>query len=167
MTVKLFKTAAEINKAITSIQGRGAKLDSDIQTCGLSVLAHAAQHGDTTVADKLVHAMPKGARKLALVEWMLAYGTIAKLDTATDKDAIAEGRLFKLDKARTLDLEAAAGTPWHEFKKEADVLTAFDAQAQVKGVLDRLTKAAKAGKTIEHRAEALASARALVATLEA
>ena len=166
ITMKLMTTAAEINKAITSIHGRGAKLDGDIHRTGVSVLAHASEHGDTTLADKLVHAMPKGGRKLALVEWMLAHGQLAKLDPKADKDAIAEGRLFKLDRSRKYDEEGAIATPWTEFKPEANVLTAFDVQAAVQSVLKRMQKAAANGLTIEHKAEALKEAQALVVLLQ-
>lgn len=163
--MKLLTTSAEINKAIASIQSRGAKLDQSIHVAGVSIIAHASEHGDTTLADKLVHSMPKGARKLALVEWMLAFGQLAKLDKEADKDAIAAGRLFKLDKSRKLDVDGAIGTPWTEFKPEAAVLDAFDVQAAVASVMGRLTKAAANGMTIKGKAEALAQAKALVLAL--
>src|SRR5512139_37124 len=163
--MKLVKGAAEIEKSLKSLFARGAKLDRDIHVVGVSVLSHASEHGDTTLADKLVLSMPKGSRKLALVEWMLAYGQIAKLDKVADKDAIAAGRLFKLDRTRKLDLEGAAATPWTDFKPEAAVLDAFDVQAAVASVMGRLTKAAAAGMTIKGKAEALAQAQALVAAL--
>lgn len=163
--MQILQTAAEVNKAITSIATRGAKLDGDIHRVGVSVLHHATEHGDTTLADKLVHAMPKGGRKLALVEWMLAFGQLSKLDPKADKDAIAAGRLFKLDRSKTFKKDDAIGTPWTEFKKEADVLTAFDAQAAVNTLINRLNKAASTGLSIEHRAEALRSLDTLRAAL--
>lgn len=165
--IVLLKGTAAIVKAIDSIKNRGAKLDASIQQAGLSVLAHASEHGDTTCADRLVHAMPKGGRKLALVEWMLAHGQVALLDKKDDKEAIAAGRVFKFDKARKLDLEGAEGTPWVEFKKEAAVQTAFDAQSAVAALLARMRKAQAAGMSIEHKAQALADAKALVLMLEA
>lgn len=165
MTAKLYKGAAEINKAIDSIKNRGAKLDASIQLAGLSVLAHASEHGDTTCADRLVLAMPKGARKLALVEWMLAFGQVAKLDPKADAEAIKAGRMFKLDRTRTLDLKEAEAKQWHEFKPEAAVSTAFDAQAAVMALLARLKGAESKGMSIEHKAEALAQAKLLVTAL--
>lgn len=161
--MQIIKGSAEINKAIASIANRGAKLDGDIHKAGVSVLAHATEHGDTTPADKLVQAMPKGGRKLALVEWMLAHGQLALMDKA---EAKATGRLFKLDRDRKLDVEGAIGTPWTEFKKEAAVHTAFDAQAAVASVLKRIKDAAKNGRDVKGKAEALADAEALVALLK-
>ncbi len=165
--MQIIKTAALITKAINSIAGRGAKLDHDIHVAGVSVLAHASEHGDTTLCDKLVQAMPKGGRKLALVEWMLAFGQIAKLDPKLDKDAIAAGRLFKLDRSRTYNEVGAVEKSWTEFKPEAAVHTAFDAQAAVTSLLARLNKAAADGLTIEGKAEALAKAQELVSVLAA
>lgn len=166
MALSIIKGAAALNKAIDSIKNRGAKLDASIQQAAVSVLAHASEHGDTTCADRLVQAMPKGARKLALVEFLLAFGQIALLDKVADKEAIAAGRVFKLDRERKLDLAQAESTPWHEFKKERAVQEAFDAQKAVAAVLARMRGAAAKGLSIEHKEQALADARALVAMLE-
>ena len=163
--MKLLNTAADINKAIASIAQRGKLLDTSIHVAGVSVLAHATAHGDTTLADKLVLAMPKGGRKLALVSWMLAFGQLAKLDPKLDKDAIAAGRLFKMDKTRKHDQEGAIATSWTEFAKEAAPATAFDAQAAVQSIIARLTTAGKRGVPITDKAAALASAKELVAAL--
>lgn len=161
--IELIKGAAGINKAIDSIKNRGAKLDASIQLAGLSVLAHASEHGDTTCADRLVMAMPKGARKLALVEWMLAYGQVRKLDPkdAEDKLRINAGGVFQLDRSRTLDMASAMDKQWHEFKPEAAITTAFDAQAAVQSVIKRLQTAAASGLSVTHRAEALKAAQEL------
>ena len=86
--MKLITVSADIAKAILSIQRRGTLLDADIHIAACSVIQHHATHGDSTLADKLVLAMPKGARKLALVEFILAYSQMSKLDTGNDKDAI-------------------------------------------------------------------------------
>lgn len=165
MQTKLIEGADQIGKAIASIAGRGAKLDTDIQRAGLSVLSHVAKHNDTTLADKLVHAMPKGARKLALVEWLLAFGTFGKLDAKVDKDAVAAGRLFKHDKTRRVDLAGAEAKPWHEFRKEPPVMTAFDAGAAVRSVLSRMTNAQAAGLTVQNREAAIREAEALLLAL--
>lgn len=168
MTLQIIKGTALINKAIDSIKNRGAKLDSSIQLAGLSVLAHASEHGDTTCADRLILAMPKGARKLALVEWMLAYGQVRKLDPKNADEAIRikGGQTFAIDRSRTLDIDSAQGKAWHEFKPEAAIATAFDAQAAVAALIARLKKAQDSGMSIEHKTEALAQAKALVLALE-
>lgn len=163
--MKLITGASDIKKAIASIASRGKMLDTGIHVAGVSVLAHATAHGDTTLADALVNAMPKGGRKIALVTWMLAHGQIAKLDPKLDKDAVAAGRLFKIDKARTYNEAGAMSVCWTEFAKEPAPLEAFDAQAAMQSLIARLTSAGKKGLAIKHKAAALASAKELVAAL--
>lgn len=163
--MKLHIGAPAINKAITSIQGRGAKLDADIHTAAVSVLKHAHEHGDTTLADKLVAAMPKGGRKLALVAYLLNFGAITMLDKTVDAERIANGGMFKKDSSKTFDEAGAVATSWTEFKKEADPATVFDAHAAVKTLLTRLNNAAKNGLSIEGKAEALAQVEAVKAAL--
>lgn len=168
--MNLITDAKKIATAIASIKGRGTKLDADIQHAALSVLQHCANTGDTTLADKLVQAMPKGGRALALVEWMLAFGTIRKLDAKSkdEKKAIEAGRIFQDDKKnRTLDLAGAQAKQWHEFRKEAAISTAFDAQASTKRLLAALQNAAAQGMTVEGKAEAAANLRAALEVLEA
>lgn len=161
----LLNNTSDINKAITGISKAGAQLDSIIQLTALSVLKHISLHHDTTLADKLVNAMPKSGRKLALVEFLLAYGTFSKLDSSIDKEAIKAGRYFKNDKTKTLDLQAAIDKPWYAMKKEAPVLTAFDAHASVKALMARLTAANTSGLEITNKAQALNDAKALVELL--
>lgn len=165
--LKLIQGTAALDKAIASIKNRGAKLDNDIQNVGLSVMAHTAAHGDTSVMDRLVNAMPKSARKLALIEWMLAFGCarLLKKEDAEEALRMKEGAVFKFDKTRKLNLEGAQAKKWHEFKPEAAVATAFDAQAAVSNLLARMRSAAAKGMTVEHKAEALADAEALVLML--
>lgn len=162
-----FMNAAEINKAIISIAARGKRLDADIQAAGLSIINHADEHGDSTLADKLVLALPKGSRKLALTEWMLAFGKLRLLDKANPEDAarIAAGAFFAYDRAKRTDLESAGAKPWFDFKPEAPILTAWDAQGAVQAVLTKLAKAQAGGLSIENRALALEDAQKLVAAL--
>ena len=162
-TVALLVGATAINKAIASIKNRGAKLDADIQHAGLSVLAHVDAHGDTTVADSLINAMPKGGRRLALAEWLLANGKLRKLD-GKDKDDAARmkaGAHFAYAKDRRTDMQAATEKPWYDHKKEAAVSSAYDAQAALAKVLARVT-----GGAIADSAAALVEARKIVAFLE-
>ena len=165
----VYMNAAQINKAIVSIATRGKKLDADIQSAGLSIINHVEEHGDTTLADKLVNALPKGSRKLALVEWMLAFSKMRLLskDNPDDAARIAGGAFFAYDKTKTTNLEAAADKQWYEFKPEAPILTAFDAQAAVQSVLTKLTRAMAGGLEIENRAHAIEAARKVLEALEA
>lgn len=162
-----FMDKDQINKAIVSIAQRGKKLDADIQAAGMSILNHIELHGDYTLADSLVNALPKGSRKLALVEWLLAFGKVRLLDKDNPADIarVAAGGFFAFDKTKATNLLEASKKPWFDFKPEAPILTAFDAQAAVQGVLAKFTKAAAGGLEIQNRAHALDAAKALVEAL--
>ena len=165
----IIKGTDAILTAIACIAPRGKKLDADIQTAGLSVLAHADEHGDTTLADKLLAAMPKGSRKLALVEWMLAFGKVQVLDKNNPKHAarIKLGQVMMYAKDKSTDLDAAMEKAWYEFKPEPAVVDAFDVQAAVKAIMARMGKAVASGVTVTNKASALEELKALQAALMA
>lgn len=160
--------AQAIDKAITSIKTRGANLDKSIWECGVSCLAHASEHGDTTLLDKLVNALPKGTRKVAFVEWVLAHGQVRLLDNKVkaERVRIKAGATFILDRERTLNLEGAMQKSWVEFRPEPAVQTAFDLQGSVASLVKRYESAVKNGLTVENKDAALATLKALTAALE-
>ena len=166
--MKLLSNVTEINKAIASISKRGKQLDNDIHVAGVSCLKHCDAHGDSTLLDKLVQAMPKGSRKAAFCEWALAYGNVRMLDreNKADKSAIEQGRLFAKDKSKTYDEAGAIANKWYDFKPEPDLLTTFDASAMVTSMMKRLAKAQKQGAEVTGQDDALKQLRALMQQLE-
>lgn len=106
-------SAAATDKLIVSIKGRGKNLDKDIHQAALSVLDHHAKHGDVTLANRLLLAMPRSGRANALMAWMLAFGP--KLAKNPAKDANAP---LVHDKAGegTFNVAEADATPFWEFK---------------------------------------------------
>ena len=160
--------AVAMDKAITSIKTRGANLDQSIWECGVSCLNHASEHGDTTLLDKLVNALPKGSRRVAFVEWVLAHGQVRLLSrkVKAEKVRISNGGTFILDRERTLDLHGAMQKSWVEFKPEPSVQTAFDLQGSVKSLITRYEAAVKKGLTVDNKEAALATLKALTDALE-
>lgn len=73
-TIALDAPAAAVTKFIESIRVRGAKLDKDIHSAACASLNHAEKHGDYTLLNKLILAMPKSSRRNALVLWSLKFG---------------------------------------------------------------------------------------------
>lgn len=149
--MNLITDVKAIKKSIQSIAVRGKKLDADIWVTGVSCIAHASAHGDTTLLDKLVQALPKGTRKNAFVEWSLAYGQVRLLNPQdkNEKARRAAGALFQLDRDRTLDLDGAMAKSWVEFKPEPDIMTVFDLQASVTQLVKKYNQAASQHITIE------------------
>lgn len=119
----LIAGAKSINAAIESIQRRGKKLDKDIQIAALSAMQHHVEHGDVTLINRLVSAMPKGSRVNALRTFIDTFGAV-RYDT--------ESKRFVHVKGKTFNIEAAMKVMWTEFKPESaytpitDPLKQFD-----------------------------------------
>lgn len=115
---------ADTDKLITSIKGRGAKLDTDIHKAAMGAVHHHALHGDTTLINRLVTSMPKSGRTNALVAWAMAMSP--KLVKNPAKDVTAP---LVHDKAMegSFDAAIADATPFWEFKaREGVSLFSFD-----------------------------------------
>ena len=105
----LISGAANIKAAIDSIERRGKKYDHDVQIAALSAMQHHAEHGDVTLVNRLVDAMPKGSRVNALREFIETFGAV-RFDAESKKFLHTKGKEFRLD--------AAMKIMWHEFKPE-------------------------------------------------
>ena len=105
----LISGAANIKAAIDSIERRGKKYDHDVQIAALSAMQHHAEHGDVTLVNRLVDAMPKGSRVNALREFIETFGAV-RFDTESKKFLHTKGKEFRLDDAMKI--------MWNEFKPE-------------------------------------------------
>lgn len=139
-----FVGAAQINRAIDAIQVRGKELDEAIQMTGLSILHHIETCGDYTIFKRLFDAMPKGARKNALVEWACMFG---KVQVNTDKKS-AKDMPFVYNKFATTDLVAAAAQPWYTFKQEKPPVEEFNLYAALAHLRKQVGQAQTKGLTV-------------------
>lgn len=111
MAVFQLESVAQIKARITSLNKRGQKFDTDAHITAVQCLAHAEQHGDWTLATKLVHIMPRSSRRKALIMWFRAHGPC----TYSEKNG------FKKDKrseAQPFNVSEADKVPFYEFTKE-------------------------------------------------
>lgn len=135
---------AAITKAITSIGTRGKKLDGDIQHAALSIIAHidGIGQGDTSLANALMGAMPKGSRAAALAEWFVTFGTLRLLDKSVvaEADKIEKGQFFKNDRTKPLNVEGGAAVMWHDMKKVPVKPDTVDVGDAVASLLKKLGK---------------------------
>lgn len=135
---------AACNVAIASIAKRGAKLDADIQTVGLNILNHVAEHREVSLVLKLYNAMPKGSRRNALADWFQRFGQVT---VNTDK-ASAKERPFLFAKDKTTDVQGAIATAWYECKPEKELADEFNFAAQLAALLKRAESAREHGVKI-------------------
>lgn len=129
--VKIIEGASAIDAAIKSIANRGKKLDRDIQQAAISAMAHHSKHGDVTLVNRLVDAMPKGSRVNALRDFILNHGAVSYDE---------ESKKFVHAKGKEARIEAAQGIMWTEFKPEPEYQP-FDAMAALNSLLARVQKA--------------------------
>ena len=129
-----------IETSINQIKVSGQKLDAKIQSVDLEVLEHVELHNEVSLACKLYNALPKGARKNALVAWFLEFGKI-KVNTGKDKEAIP----LKFNKEGTTDLEGAKAKAWYDFKKEKAPSEEFDFDKALAALIKKAQKAMSEG----------------------
>lgn len=151
--MKLFTTSATIVAAIEDIRATGKKLDNMIQVAACSVIQHVEKHGDITLVNTLIDAMPNGSRVNALRDFIATFGKVSYDDAA---------KAFTFDKAKKTDLAGAQAIMWTEFKPE-QAYVAFDLQALLASVLKKADKALSDAPQ-EVDLELLAALRSVVET---
>lgn len=135
---KMIEGAKAIDTAIKSIATRGKTLERDIHVAAVSSLNHAELHGDITLAQKLVDAVPTMARKNALRDWFLAHGKFSY---------DVENKTLTFNKKGVTLLQEAIDTPFWEFKPEPEYKP-FDINAAVQQLVARAEKAVEKGEKV-------------------
>lgn len=140
--VRKYLSKAEAEKMITSVGKRSKQLNNDIHKAALSVCKHADDHGDVTLAQRLIAELHKGQRVNALIAWLVAVGPFReptedeKKSGITAKIVHAKGKSFLEDEAW--------GTPFWEFTAEVKP-AALQGWALFDSLLSKLEKAAEGG----------------------
>lgn len=143
--IKLIEGVAALNKEFGLLKAAGAKLDQRIQVAGLSVIQHVDKHGDITVVNGLMDAMPQGSRKTAMIEWLLAH---AKLEQNLVDGKVVKDKPWLLARDKTTNMEAAIEFPWFTFKPEKLDEASFDFAKMLAALISKAQKAQAAGKEV-------------------
>lgn len=112
--------AEKIAKSITSIATRGVKLARDIHVAAFSCIVHVAQHGDVTLANRLVAELKTIgiARSNAVLAWFEHFGPLT-YDKTTKRMEFDRSKI-KDDKEAAELLRRASITPPEKFKPEGE-----------------------------------------------
>ena len=113
-TVKISGVTVTVDSAalvtlVDSICGRGKKLDKDIHRAGVSCLYHAREHGDVTLAERLIKSLPRSSRRKAFNHWAESHCPLTIEDDGKEKVTV---KLAKDRKPGDFDLEGAAAKPF-------------------------------------------------------
>lgn len=133
----LTASVAQIDKAIESIRGRGARIDSDIQAVGLACLVQIKNHGNVTPLNTLYKALPNGMRSTAFALWAVKFGGVEINQDSKARKAVPLAYVS----ADAVNLEEAAAQSWHKVKTEPTLAQCIDVEKAVDGLLRRLAKA--------------------------
>lgn len=140
-------TKAEAEKSIASIKTRGNKLQADIHQTAVSVLSHAAEHGDVTLINRLMLALPASARRNALASWFIKHGKLAaNMDKASRADVPL---VYDRDSTNGWQVEAAIALPYWEMKAAESGSRELDISKALDNVYSRLITLAKSASPVE------------------
>lgn len=150
----MFKLSSKdsIIKQIASIGKAGVRLIAAIQVAATQVVAHTLKHGDITVANQLLDAVPKHLRA-SLVAFLEAYGPYAYMKA--DK----QFAYFKANKAckdfigKDITQEYVDALPrWESMVKPAEPRSVYDVSEEFDRLITRLRKtAAVSTNTMKHK----------------
>ena len=123
---------AKLNALIDSIAKRGQRLDNDIHKAGVNCIYHIDQHGDITLAEKLIESMPKSSRKKALVLWFMDNSKLSYNE---------EEKKYVYDKAKKTFLERAIEKPFWDHSQEVKPVSPIDLDKRLESLIKQAEKA--------------------------
>lgn len=128
--VRITEGVEAITKNIMTIEKAGKALETLIHDTAMSTLVHADKHGDVTLANKLIEAIPSLVRKNALRDWFQAYGKFG-FDEETNT--------LTFKKAKKTEQDTAGQNPFWSFKAEAKYVP-FVLSAEIIKLVQRAEK---------------------------
>jgi hypothetical protein len=134
---KLLTDKADIEAGIADVQAKGRSFERKLHLVACSCLHHVEATGDIGFINRLVLALPKSARRNALIEWSIAHGKLMWNE---------DGKKLVFSRTKTTDIEAAIEKPFWEFRPEPEY--------KPMNLIEEITKLiAKAEKRIAAAAE--------------
>jgi len=156
LSIPLDASAAVIDKAIKSIDSRGKKLDIDIHSAACASLNHVTLHGDPTLLNRLINAMPKAARRNALVIWAMKFGKVLLNEDSKTK----EERPLVYAKDQPVNIEQAQREPFYSLRNVREGTSEWLYMDFIGGVMKTLERHV-AGMDANEGAKAKAALEAL------
>lgn len=137
--------AASVSKSIASIAKRSKQLTSDIHNVGVQCLAHAREHGDITLIDRLYKALGSANAPEAFKAWVKEYSPITWNGDGEVKLIPSTNKMFK-----PFDLDGANANPyWNKIEVKKTPLTYAAMLKVLQGMEKRVIKAQEDGLIAE------------------
>ncbi|GEM_PF-1559569 len=129
---------AAISKLCASIKTRGNNLDIDIHAAAVAALGRVADHDDTSGAQALLNAMPRGSRAKTLAEWCLHFGNVVAV--FDKRNGLWTCKLLPKDERKPISLDAAFKRPFWDVEEKVQA-GAFNLAALVAALIKKADKA--------------------------
>jgi len=153
--VNVITDTTKCAESIDTIATKGKTLDNLIHRTAVSCLYHAREHGDVTLAERLMEAMPKSSRRKAMGTWIEDHAPLE--GKISDTKSGVSITLKKGRKPEDFKLAEAAAVPFYEHTAEKNPRPMTLAQA-IAAFGKNLDKAVKAGTATAAEAAALKAA---------
>lgn len=139
----LIKGSENLNAAIKAVQETGQTYQKSVHQLAVSILYHVGAHGDTTVVQRFISAMPESVRANGLRAWFEHFGPIK-----FDQDATDGTELVQYVRGKPALIGDADAKPFWKFKAhEGKPYVALDMERWLSSAIRKLEKDAKeAGK---------------------
>lgn len=122
MSIKL-QDVVTMSASINSIKTSSTELQALIHETAVSVLAHVRDHGDTTLAVRLVNAMSSGTRREGLSAWFYKFS--GKTMNLSSKEGVWTCKLKPGRVPEDFDVEASMLVDFGDLTKEAKAAKAL------------------------------------------
>lgn len=137
-------TIKQITAGYKTIAANRDKMNAKIQEMAVSIIGHIHEHGDTTLADRLLDAMGKGLDRQAMVAYLEEYGCV-RFEKGSGKFAINKKKRAEMEFDEDY-LMGEEAMKWCEFAKAKKALTSsFDLEARTESLLKSLAKKREEG----------------------
>jgi hypothetical protein len=156
--ISKLNTGAGMDDGIKWIRSTGAKFDATVHAVAVAIMRHAKENGDCSRALKLVQAMPKSARRAALINWFGHFSPINVTMAKEAKDCRVGLRKPDAKNYMPYDLDGASANPYFEWEKEPKVDTEFtsgELNTLILNMVKRVTTKLEEGKVAANDREAI------------
>jgi len=137
----VLQSSASISESIESIATRSADLTRDIHATGMQCLAHALEHGDITLIDRLAKALAKANAPEAFKAWVKEYSPITWNGDDVVKLIPSTNKMFK-----PFNLDGADTNPyWNKIEVAKKPLTYAALLKVLQSMEKKVTKAQEDG----------------------
>lgn len=155
-------TGKGMDEGIKWVRTTGQKFDQYVHLIAVAIVSHAKDSGDCSRALRLVEAMPRSARRAALIRWFTAFSPISVTFHNDVKKRRVGLRKPDMKNFNEFNIEGATANPYYEWDKSEDnalaaLLGIGDFNEKIISLADRIEKNITDGKVKPEDSDALAA----------